>query len=51
MATSPRQKLRTRINRQGEPGDVDGELKKVLAKDSKAQAVWFTKAVKDACSG
>lgn len=45
------QKVRMRINRQGEPGDVDGELKKVLAKDSKAQAVWFTKAVKDACSG
>lgn len=44
------QKLRASIDRQGEPGDVDGELKQILTMDAKAQAAWFTDAVKEACS-
>ncbi|MFI9760821.1 hypothetical protein ACIHFB_23070 [Streptomyces sp. NPDC051963] len=44
------QKLRASIDRQGEPGDVDGELKKVLSKKPAVQAAWFTQAVETACA-
>lgn len=44
------QKLRVSIDRRGEPGDVDGELQKVLAKKPAAQAAWFTQAVESACA-
>ena len=44
------QKLRAGIDEQGEPGDVDGELKKVLSKKPAAQAEWFAQAVETACT-
>ena len=43
------QRLRTTIDRQGSPGDVDGMLHAVLSRPAKEQAAWFNSTSAKAC--
>ncbi|MGA5732450.1 hypothetical protein ACPCI1_27870 [Streptomyces seoulensis] len=44
------ERLRSAIDRQGSPGDVDGMLRSVLSRSAKAQAAWFTSTSRKACA-
>ncbi|MFF1381890.1 hypothetical protein [Streptomyces sp. NPDC058308] len=49
--TASWEKLRRSIDRQGVPGDADGELERVLAMPKSEQAAWFADASQKACRG
>ncbi|MFD3623433.1 hypothetical protein [Streptomyces sp. NPDC058698] len=47
--TASWEEMRRSIDRQGSPGDVDGELRRVLGMPKAEQAAWFTSASRQAC--